>query len=84
MIYRGDCVAALARIVPYLVDLLTAETVAVWHAAQLVCEKGYQHVLFEGDSLSVILELKKEGPCLSGCGLLISYIYIYIYKAYSF
>jgi hypothetical protein len=71
---RGDCVAALARIVPYIVDLLTAETVAVWHAVQLVCEKGYHHVLFEGDSLSVILELKKGGPCVSGCGLLISYI----------
>lgn len=31
-------------------------------------------MLFEGDSLSVISELKKEGPCVSGCGLLISYI----------
>jgi hypothetical protein len=64
----GAFVAALSKIVPYIVDPLIAETVAVWHVAQLVCEMGYQHVLLEGDSLSVISALKKEGPCGSGCG----------------
>jgi hypothetical protein len=69
---RGDCVAALARVVPYIADLLTAETVAAWHAAQLICEKGYQKVLFEGDCLSIISDLKKEDPSGNGGGLLIS------------
>jgi hypothetical protein len=69
----GAFVAAISKIVPYIVDPLTAETVAVWHAAQLVCEMGYQHVLLERDSLSVISALKKEGHCGIGCGQLISY-----------
>lgn len=62
--------AAVSKIVPYIIDPLTAETVTVWHAPQLVCEIGYQHVLLQGDSLSVILELKMEVSCGSGCGQL--------------
>jgi len=34
-------VVALSKIVPYIVDPLTAETVAVWHAARLACEMGF-------------------------------------------
>jgi hypothetical protein len=34
----GAFVAALSKLVPYISDPLTAETVAVWHAAQLGCE----------------------------------------------
>jgi hypothetical protein len=65
-------VAALSRIDPYIVDPLTVETVAVWHAAQFVCEMGYQKVVLEGNSLSVISALQRVGPCGSGCGQLIS------------
>ncbi|XP_062155083.1 uncharacterized protein LOC133863104 [Alnus glutinosa] len=68
---KGDVVVALSKIVPYIVDPLTAETVVVWHAARLVCEMGFQNVLMEGDSLSVIQELQKQGPNGSGCGQLI-------------
>jgi predicted TIM-barrel fold metal-dependent hydrolase len=38
---KGDVVVALSKIVPYIVDPLTAETVAVWHAARLACEMGF-------------------------------------------
>lgn len=57
--------------VPYISDPLTAETVAVWHAAQLGCELGIQKVQLEGDSLSALSDLKKEGLCGSDCGQLI-------------
>jgi hypothetical protein len=44
----------------------------VWHAAQFVCEMGYQKVVLEGDSQSVISALQRVSPCGSGCGQLIS------------
>jgi hypothetical protein len=68
----GDFVAALTKFIPYIVDPLIAESVAVWFAAQFICELGLQHMILEGDSLSVISDLKKIGPCGSGCGQLIS------------
>jgi hypothetical protein len=44
----------------------------VWFAAQFVCDHlGFQHVILEGDSLSVISYSKKARPCESDCGQLI-------------
>jgi ribonuclease HI len=68
---KRDVVGALSKIVPYIVDPLTAEIVAVWHDARWACEMGYQNVLMEGDSMNVIQELQKQGPSGSVCGQLI-------------
>jgi hypothetical protein len=68
----GSFVAAISKIVPYIVDPLIAEAVAIWYAAQLACDLGLQNVLLEDDSLNVIVNLKKEGPCGNGCGQLIT------------
>lgn len=56
---NGAFVAAFSKIVPYILDLLTVEIVAVWHAAQLACDLGLQNVLLEGDSLNVIADLNE-------------------------
>jgi ribonuclease HI len=68
---KGDVVGALSKIVPYIVDPLTAETMAVWHAARWACEMDFQNVIMEGDSPNVIQELQKQDSIGSVCGQLI-------------
>jgi len=67
----GEFLAALTKFVPHIIDPLIAKTVAVWFAAQFVCDLDIQHMILKGDSLQVISNLKKVGPLGSGSGQLI-------------
>ncbi len=44
-------VAALAKAIPFVEDPTAAEAIAAWHAVNLCVDRGFHHVVLEGDSL---------------------------------
>jgi hypothetical protein len=66
----GYVQATLAKVVPYIVDPTLAETGGL-AAVQFCCVLGLQRVVLEGDSLTMIFTLRREGSCWSGYGQLI-------------
>lgn len=54
---EGFVRASMCTSVLYIIDPTVAEAVAAWKAITLVCELGFQRVLFEGDALKIVLAL---------------------------
>jgi hypothetical protein len=60
-----DCanvLAAMATIIPYINDPAVAESMAAWRVVNMCSELGFQQVIFEGDSLLVVLALGTDCP----------------------
>jgi hypothetical protein len=43
-------IAAMASVVPFIVDSIVAETMATWRAVPFYSDLGFQRVIFEGDA----------------------------------
>lgn len=69
---NGELLAAQAKFFSSLMDSsLAAALGSAWYAVKLGCDMGSSHVHLEGDTLSVVAALKKNGPCGSSFGHLI-------------
>jgi hypothetical protein len=53
----GVVVAAMAKLIPIIVDPTKEKSTAAWQAVQFCCHLGHQRVVLEGDSLLVVLAL---------------------------
>jgi ribonuclease HI len=58
----SEGMAALATVIPFILDPTTAEVMAAWQAIILCRELGISHVIFEGDPLSIVLALSTKDP----------------------
>jgi hypothetical protein len=43
---------------PYIIDPIVAETVAVWKGVELCRDIGFPHIMLEGDALELIFYLR--------------------------
>lgn len=50
---EGFVRASMCTLVLNIIDPTVVEAVAVWKAVTLVCELGFQRVLFKGDALEI-------------------------------
>jgi hypothetical protein len=65
VVARYDCanvLVAMAMVIPYINDSAAAKSLAVWRVVNMCSELGFQHVVFEGDSLLVVLALSTDSP----------------------
>jgi collagenase-like PrtC family protease len=53
----GVVMAAMSKLIPFIVDPTVTESVAAWQAVQFCCELGYLRVVLEGDSVSAVTTL---------------------------
>jgi hypothetical protein len=56
-------VAALAMVIPFIINPTTVEVMAAWQVIILYRELSVSYVIFEGDSLSVVSALSTEDLC---------------------
>lgn len=67
----GEVVAAFSSIIPFIQDPDVAEAIAAWKAATFCCERGFQRMIFECDSMNVVAALRKGDECWNMFGQLI-------------
>lgn len=49
----GSVLAALATVVPFIIDLTINEAVVAWKAINFCNDLGFHKVIFEGDALAI-------------------------------
>jgi hypothetical protein len=76
----GVVVAAMAKLIPIIVDPTKEKSVAAWQAVQFCCHLRHQRVVLEGDSLLVVLALRQDSSCWSGYGQLIEDVMIRLHS----
>lgn len=67
----GAVVASLCSVVPYIIDLVVAEAVALWKAVELCTELELPRLHLEGDCWEIVQALLMEGTCWRWYGHLI-------------
>jgi len=66
-----EVVGALAKLIPIVGDPTAAEATAAWYVISLCVDRGYQQVVLEGDSMTVVSALNQSLPNWSSYGQLI-------------
>jgi ribonuclease HI len=66
-----EVVGALAKLIPIVEDPTAAEATAAWYVISLCVDRGYQQVVLEGDSMTVVSALNQSLPNWSSYGQLI-------------
>jgi ribonuclease HI len=64
----GNCVAALATVIPYITNPTTAEALAAWRAVLLCWDLGFTRFVLEGDSKNVVSAIHATFSCLRSYG----------------
>jgi ribonuclease HI len=67
----GNVVAAKAKYLPYLINPQTAEAMAAWYAFQFGRDMGGSFIILEGDSLEVVIALRRKVSANWVCGQLL-------------
>lgn len=67
----GEVAAALAKVLPLVDDPTAAEAISAWFALKLCVDCGFQQVVLEGDSMTVVSALNQASPNWSSYGQLI-------------
>lgn len=74
----GRVVAAIATVIQFIFDPPPAEAMAAWRAVLLCRKLGFTHMIFEGDSLSIVFALNSESPCWHRYGHVIEDVRIWL------
>jgi hypothetical protein len=67
----GEVQAAMTQIIPYISDLVMAESLASWKAVSFCHDSGFTQVIVEVDSQSVVSALCQDMTCMSSNGVII-------------
>ncbi|XVF40372.1 hypothetical protein PTKIN_Ptkin01aG0108000 [Pterospermum kingtungense] len=66
--HKGECMGALAAIIPWVTDPLTIEAIAATKALALAQHMGFRDIILEGDNLGVTIKLRSPDPDSSAIG----------------
>lgn len=70
--HGGEVVAMLCASKGYVTDPSLAEALATWQASDLIQRLDMRKVILEGDVLSIVQAMQKEGECWSEFGQLVN------------
>jgi ribonuclease HI len=71
----GLCVAAMAIVIPHVLDPTTAEALGAWRAVVFCWDLGLSNFMLEGDSKTLVLGINEATRCLSRFGHIIDSIW---------